>query len=228
MSYPLKFDRVKNIPNKWRNLKSGYIRKMKVINMPDSIKLVVLLFYYHRIESSILSIEETDKLQTLFNEKNKFKELGNYSYKLIYRRSVDGWQEKTFKDKCHDRINVLCIILDAKGNVFGGYTAKGWQGRPEYESGQDDKAFLFSIRSSYGHPAGVYDAIKGKYTICLKANFYCIFGVEGAIWIYENAKNLGGCRAIGTFERPPKSRYLNGDSDQFNPKEIEVFHLINE
>ena len=92
----------------------------------------------------LLTDKENDTLLSLFTENNKFQDLGQYSYNLIYKRSTDGWEENKFKGKCHDRENLLCIILDTDDNVFGGYTSIGWKGNSSYREDPDDKAFTFT------------------------------------------------------------------------------------
>ena len=44
---------------------------------------------------------------------------------LIYQGSTDGFQSKTFHEKCDDKGPTLTIIL-ANNRVFGGYTNIKW------------------------------------------------------------------------------------------------------
>ena len=75
---------------KKKNLVMGYIRSIETSMIPDAVKLIILLFYYNTINSSILTDDESDTFLKLCEEKNKLKDLGNYSFKLIYKRSVDA------------------------------------------------------------------------------------------------------------------------------------------
>ena len=237
MSSTLSFERVKRIPNKWKGLLSGYLREavFPSNDIPESIKIVVLLFFYRIIESSILTQKETDILLSLFDEKNKFNDLGIFSYKLIYKRSVDGKKYDKVEYKVKDKKNILCIIHDDEDNVFGGYTSIGWGNKDEqYQT--DNKAFLFLIRSQNDYPPGIYDAIKDKKTIRVQRNYYCIFGEEGEMFIYgaghDQACN-GGFSPGDSYEMPS---YLIDTSMTgkkfdgivaFKPKEVEMFQLIS-
>ena len=79
MSSNVPFQRVKHIPIKSKDLIMGYIRTIET-RIPDAVKLIILLFYYNIIKSSILTDEESDTLLRLCEEKNKFKDLPNYSF----------------------------------------------------------------------------------------------------------------------------------------------------
>ena len=220
MSQGLPFERLKHILSKYKDTVSGYIRAMKKLQIPESITVVILLFYYNAIESSILTDTECDKLLSLFDEQNKFKNLGNYSYKLIYKGTRDGTEMSHFVSRCYDKPNLLCIISTNDGNVFGGYTAKGWH--PGKFKVIDERAFLFSIRSCKGSSPQIFNAIKGKVTIRTEVSFYCLFDINYAIWI-NAAGTGGGCYPPKAFERPPNKFYLLGSdsSDDENENELD-------
>ena len=162
MSVRVPFERIKCIKNKYIDIVSGYIRAEKSLKIPEPIKLVILLFYYNTIETSILTDNECDKLLQLFEGQNKFKHLPQYSYKLIYKRTRDGAGLADFESKCYDKPNLVCII-SADKNVFGGYTSKGFMSN-QFQC-KDEDAFIFSIRSSATYPAAIFNAKKGKTTI---------------------------------------------------------------
>ena len=235
MPAKLAFETIKRINDKYKYLVSGFVRNIYVEDVPESVVLIILLFFYNIINSSILTHKESDKLLSVFEEGDKFKDLGNYSYKLIYKRTRDGCKENDFKDKCHDKTNLLCIILDDADNVFGGYTSIGWKGRPSYREDIDDKAFIFLIRSSDNLKSEIFNAIKGKYTIRLQSDYYCLFGNEPVIWIdgMGDYEFKGGCYAIKVFEKPSDRAWITGMYPHranygyhwFVVKEMEVFQL---
>ena len=74
MSGSIPFDKVKNIPMRYKNLVMGYICKSHSTAIPEGVKLIILLFHFNMIDSSIL----TDKLLQLFDEQNKFKDLDHF------------------------------------------------------------------------------------------------------------------------------------------------------
>ena len=237
MSLTLRFDRIKRIGNKYKYTISGYVRHQKISNVPESIILVILLFYYNTLESSILTDEECDKLLSLFEEQNKFKELGNYTYKLIYKATRDGQGRNAFVSRCYNKHNLLCIILTKKGDVFGGYTAKGW--KQDRRSIEDMKAFIFLIRSTNDYPAQILNALEGYSTTVTLAYSYCVFGGDWEIRISKEGKD-GKCSFIRSFEKPSYGSWLAGDfmdedsSDEdeedretfFEVSELEVFQLM--
>ena len=208
-----------------------------MLEIPESVLLVILLFYYNSIESSILTDNECDKLLSLFEEQNKFEDLGQYSYKLIYNSHKDGKTMKEFVERCHGKPNLLCIVYTTKNNVFGGYTSKGWT--TDSFTIQDDDAFIFSIRSSKNYPPKIFNAIKGTKTLQNSSHFYCIFGSGYAIWIgYDGT--YGGCYKPSTFETPEHRNYFTGNEivdngksnyndytmSEFTTNEVEVFQLV--
>ena len=237
MSLSLPFERTKHIHGKYKHTVSGYVRMMQILQIPESIQLVILLFYYNAIESSILTDNECDKLLSLFDEQNKFNDLGNYSYKLIYKGTGYGTEMSNFVSRCYEKPNLLCIISATNGDVFGGYTAKGW--KKEFGGIADSKAFLFLIRSSKGHGAQIMNAIKDATTIRTMTSFYCVFGTNYAIWIHDHGMT-GGCYLMESFEQPSYGGNLAGDiTDEdedwtdgpeasFHVLELEVFQLTAE
>ena len=118
MSQGLSFERFKHIQSKYKHDVCGCLNSW----IPESLELIILLFYYISIELSILTDNECNKLLSLFEQESKFKDLGNYSYKLIFRQTRYGKELSEFKSRCHGKTNVLCSISTECGNVFGGYT----------------------------------------------------------------------------------------------------------
>ena len=131
----LAFDRLKTIDQRWKDLIFGYVHHRcqsllpqdnAYYHIPEIVQFTILLFYYHRIKSSILTDTESDKLLSLFDSQNKFEKLEPFEYKLIYSSSKHGIGESIFKKICHNQANLLCFIQSKNGNVFGGYTKCGW------------------------------------------------------------------------------------------------------
>ena len=50
MSLSLPFERIKNIDIKYKHAVAGYIRNMQTSEIPESIQLIILLFYHEGIE----------------------------------------------------------------------------------------------------------------------------------------------------------------------------------
>jgi hypothetical protein len=76
---------------------------------------------------------------------------------LLSRDSRDGFKANEFHSRCDSRANTLTMILDTKGNIFGGFTpvkwkSRMWNGKKGSESNTwkvDDsqKSFLFALNN---------------------------------------------------------------------------------
>jgi hypothetical protein len=76
-------------------------------------------------------------------------------FTLLYRGTRDGFGGRDFHVKCDKHANTLTVILDTKGNVFGGYTPAAWESPKGHRDKSDDtgKSFLFTLRNPNGIPA---------------------------------------------------------------------------
>ena len=123
---------------------------------------------------------------------------------------------------------VLCIISTGD-NVFGGYTKTGWNNTPYRQTNnlKDEKAFIFSIRSSKNYPAAIFNT-----TASCDGNLQCggyysgVFGNNFAIWIGDK---LCGSYPCKSFEDPPFQDYLLGGRTfvytGVRIQDVEVFQL---
>jgi uncharacterized coiled-coil protein SlyX len=50
-------------------------------------------------------------------------------FSLLWRGSRDGFRAHEFHRRCDGRANTLTVILDTKGNIFGGFTPVEWESR---------------------------------------------------------------------------------------------------
>ena len=137
MATKLSFERIKSMKQSMKDTVRGYLRG-DLDEIPEIVECLILLFYFNQIDSEILSDAECHALLSLFSEQDKFADLGSYSYSLIYSSYNDGIGEKIFKEKCHGITNLLCILSAENGNVFGWYTAKGWEKRDDDDADDDN------------------------------------------------------------------------------------------
>lgn len=226
MAEALPFERLKHINDKYVMTVSGYFRKISVESVPESVKLVVLLFYYNCIDSSILRLDENDKLLELFASQNKFKDLGNYEYKLIYKASRDGQKGIIFQALVHGEQNILCIISTGD-NVFGGYTSVGWPIHNDGKQIKDNKAFIFSIRSSKDWPPAIFNIIQDKVALSIQHGHHCVFGNHFCIFL--NNFGQGGGLSPTSYEPAKHYDYLFGGREtnlgDVDIEDVEVFQL---
>ena len=101
----------------------------------------------------------------------------------------------------HDKQNILFVISTGK-NVFGGWNNKNAFNKEV----EDDKALIFSIRSSKDWAPAIFNIIKGQ-TALHQRNFHCLFGGNFCIWLGDYTEEGGGYE-IRSFEKPAYDDYL--------------------
>ena len=154
-------------------------------------------------------------------------DLGKYAYKLIYASVKHGIGEEIFKKMCHGHPNLLCLIQSESNDVFGGYTSCGWPTAFDEPYGHsqgvdDDKSFVFSIRSIKGYKPAIFDVIEPKHSLWFQEEYYLMFA--GSCVIYVDAYGKGHAAAQPErYETYPYDSYLANTS--FKVKSIEVFQL---
>merc|ERR1712176_245873 len=112
--------------------------------------------------------------------------MGQYSFELIYSSKKDGDGYDNFAPKCFDQQNLLCLIHESKGNVFGGYTRRGWKSDDKHGSLEDKHAFIFSIRSINNYPPTIFDCTHPKGALWYSTLAYCMFAENCAFYIDED------------------------------------------
>ena len=191
----MKFERVKQIPKRLKSIVYGFIRKTGCNlsikhEVPELIYFIVLLFYYNSLRSSILTDEESDKLLSLFEQKDKFNHLTHYSFNLIHKASKNGWSDTAFDGNCHGKKDILCIMRTKTDDVFGGYTSTGWVSYGEQKEdpfhSSDDKAFILSVRTEGETNIGIFDVKSPKDAIRTQREYYCHFGSNSVMYVWED------------------------------------------
>ena len=230
MAQCLPFERTKHIDDKYKHAIFGYVRTRIMLEIPESILLVILLFYYSKIQSSILTDNECDELLSLFEKENVFKNVNNYSYKLLFRGTRDGFEAETFYARCNEP-NTICIIHTPQNNIFGGFTSIPWN-RTDSNWGKyqtDQSAFIYSLRSTKSsHPKLFPVQNNGRNAVAHCKNVYLKFGLYGyGFYVKQNSYDTtvwassDGCPG---YRISPHE--LNGVDWNCAPVEIEVFKLV--
>ena len=121
--------RVNKIPQRYKDIIYGSIKEIQRLlpannsyfNIVDSIKYIILLYFYPALESKILTEDDKDKLFALLKANDKT--IMNHPWKLIYDSSQDDF--KSFVKKVYGNPNVI-LIVELKGkSIIGGYTKTG-------------------------------------------------------------------------------------------------------
>lgn len=232
MSYTISFGRLKSIHETHKRIVSRYIRLTRK-SVPGVIHSLILLFYYESIPSSILTESESDTLSTILRARDQrlfhydFPSGSYFEYKLIYSSSLHGIGEDIFKQKCHREEHLLCLIQTDNGNVFGGYTIRGW-GMIHHtrQSDVDGEAFTFLIRSNRNYPPTLFDCVVPDMALYQQSGFYMMFGHADVCAFYiEGSGMRGGCSGNSPVYEPyPNPYYLTGSRD-FGIVSVEVFQL---
>jgi hypothetical protein len=92
-----------------------------------------------------------------------FEEFGGKQFTLLWRGSRDGFGASEFHGRCDGHANTLTVILETKGNIFGGFTPVEWESQagslPTKNDGHYGKAdpsmrsFLFTLKNPHNIPA---------------------------------------------------------------------------
>jgi hypothetical protein len=163
-----------------------------------------------------------------------FDDFGKKQFTLLWRGSRDGFGAKDFHSRCDGHPNTLTVILDTKGNIFGGSTPVEWQSggwMGTYKPDSSLKSFLFTLKNPQNIPARRFTLKEEKKAQAICCNYTCgpyfcdIFVSNNC-----NANTGSGTYQFGTCYTNDTG--LDGDtfftgSDSFQVKEIEVFEITD-
>jgi hypothetical protein len=83
-----------------------------------------------------------------------FAEFRKKQFSLLLRGSRDGFEAQEFHLRCDGHANTLTVILNTKGNIFGGFTPVEWEsGEPHYKADDSLKSFVFTLKNPHNIPA---------------------------------------------------------------------------
>ena len=149
--------------------------------------------FLHRIPVELFQMikgifeEETLKAETVgYRYQKQLLEwsgtAGNKQMVVLYKATRDGFTDKDFQLKCKGKGEAWAIISDVKGNVFGGYTSIGWEGRNKWV--EDPASYVYTLVNPHGIPPTKYNP---------KENSKCIrdygnIGFGSDLIIAENSK----------------------------------------
>jgi hypothetical protein len=89
-----------------------------------------------------------------------FENVGIHSCRLLWRGSRDGFGNVMFSSRCHGHQNILVIILDTNGNVFGGFKPISLKTPEDCTKPQNADSFIFTINNPGHLPARVFSLKK--------------------------------------------------------------------
>jgi hypothetical protein len=171
-----------------------------------------------------------------------FAEFQEKRFSLLWRGSRDGFKVKEFHVRCDGHSNTLTVILDTKGNIFGGFTPVRWESRVwNGKYGKDNncltaddslKSFVFTLKNPHNISARRF-ALKSEMK---HQAIYCnsergpYFGYDRPdIAVFDDCNTntrsftwLGSCYTNNTGLA---DKIVLTGSDDFQVKEIEVFEI---
>jgi hypothetical protein len=108
-----------------------------------------------------------------------FAEFRGTRFSLLWRGSRDGFCVCDFHNRCDGHANTLTVILDTKGNIFGGFTPVEWEsikwngkrGKENncYKADDSLRSFVFTLKNPHNISArrfGLKAEEKGRAIYC--------------------------------------------------------------
>ena len=158
---------------------------------------------------------------------------GCKSMELLYRGTRDGMTASNFHNKCDNKGKTICLFLNDKDNIFGGYSSIPWTNNEGSKIVND--CFIFTLTNIHNTEPTKFQYSKGKSVQHLQ-NFGPVFGsgtdldfgensgdftldnsnYSGFPYSYEDSTGKG--KSIFTGD-------LNNNKNYFKIKELEVFKL---
>jgi hypothetical protein len=169
----------------------------------------------------------TDQAKLQFLIKSVKESFGrDFTCKLLYRASRDGWQTTDFHRLCDEKGPTVVIVKVSNGRLCGGYCSIGWKsGGGEWK--HDNNSFVFSLDllkkyngSKEGHSGHIYwTSTYGPW-----------FGKGNSLGLYTSPMNQAShsyCSINSLSLTVPGDSQglseLTGMKDKFTCAEFEVF-----
>jgi hypothetical protein len=125
------------------------------------------------------------------------------------------------------------MILDTKGNIFGGFTPVKWESGDNQKADDSLKSFLFTLKNPHNIPARRFPlkANRKECAIDCHSEYGPLFGENGCgICIWDNcnahSESNTGFDSYNNDTGQAGDDFFTGSSD-FQVKEIEVFEITD-
>jgi len=106
---------------------------------------------------------------------------GNKSMELLYRGTRDGMTANDFHNKCDNKGKTICLFLNDKDNIFGGYSSIPWTNNEGDKTAND--CFLFTLSNIYNTKPTKFPYVKGR-SVGHYSDYGPIFGNGSDIYLY--------------------------------------------
>jgi hypothetical protein len=158
-----------------------------------------------------------------------FAEFQGQRFSLLWRGSRDGFGAGDFHSRCDGHANTLTVILDTKGNVFGGFTRPEWDSSGRRKTDDCLRSFVFMLKNPCNIPARTFalKAEKKREAIYCGSIWGPSFGWD--IYVSDNCNaHTSGPILLGyayTNDTGLDGLTVSTGSSDFQVKEIEVFEI---
>ena len=236
--------KVSTISQRHKDIVFGYINQVQSVfpdensyfNIVSLIQHLILLYYYMTFESTILTDIEQEEFLDLLKKNNK--PIIDYPWKLLYKATRDGLEQKVFVDKVFDHPNVIMLWQIKGESVIGGYTKTGWnKDGPDttasaYDYNSDKDAFVFYFKSPEKYKPCISN-IKQDGTSISRATgnhttLYAGFG-DSYIFYFNNQNKLGiqSNSSTNNYQQLPHGKgWIHGDVNRrHHDVKLEIFQI---
>ncbi|XP_032238174.2 tripartite motif-containing protein 45 isoform X2 [Nematostella vectensis] len=184
-------------------------------------------------KSAILGTKGKEYIRDLLVFLSPVQRSANSQWELCYSAKRDGWNSKTFHEKCDGKApNVVIVSVDGR-YVFGGYTDVAWTMTDRgYQS--SSASFLYSLFSRYGYrPEKLpLSATPGQQAIFDSTDRGPSFGGGHDLYISNeagsNSQSYTNPYSYACPQGGTTNNYCNvfAGTQNFTPDDMEVFYEI--
>jgi hypothetical protein len=160
-----------------------------------------------------------------------FEDFKRKQFTLLWRGSRDRFKAQAFHSRCDGHPNTLTVILDARGNIFGGFTPVAWESplNWKYKADPSLKSFLFTLKNPHNVAARRFPLKaekKDEALYCDSGFGPCFCGIAVSdnchIFTWSDTSHFGSCYINDTGL---DSKTFFTGSENFKVKDIEVFEI---
>jgi hypothetical protein len=154
---------------------------------------------------------------------------------LLWRGSRDGFGASDYHNRCDGHRNILTLVLDTDGNIFGGFTPAFCETRPitvhPYKYDPSGKCFLFTLKNPHNIAPRRFALSASRCRLNCLATCGPNLDLDFEISDHCNTNSDSSTRCFGYAFR--NDTWLYGctvftDTTRFRVKEIEVFEIQND
>ena len=225
--------------DKFKLIYEGNNNNYIINNLDDNTNYEIrLCSFYNNIISEwtkIYKIKTKDDSIILKNNErknefiNKIIEWSGYkSMELIYRGTRDGMTSNDFHNKCDNKGKTICLFLNDKDNIFGGYSSIPWESNGGDKTAND--CFLFTLSNIYNTEPTKFPYVKDR-SVYHGSDCGPYFGNGYDLYLYNNFTNANsnGSGFPSSYQDTlgKGKSIFTGDinNSYFKLKEVEVFKI---